>query len=368
MGITWVILICMVIVFIQSFILGGFSLSRVSYTREFNKSTCYVGDTVEIVEVITNAKPLPVIWLRMESTIDASLQFHAVTGIDIHQGERSQHHKSLFTLFPYRRIRRRHEVRCVKRGIYRMDSVVMTAGDLLGINTRSRKINLKANLVVYPSIVPMQEVPLPSHNWQGDISVRRWIVDDPFIISGVRQYRYGDGMNQISWKATARTGQLQVYQRDYTADHRLVVLLNVEVAESMWDIVTDEALIEKGIAYAATIIMNAISQGMTAGFGHNAHYLERTADTFRIPSHGGNEHLLSILDAMSRIQMKRKIAFDSMLEEELADNSEKNDYMIISAHMTPIITNRIEQLRAKGHSVQFLSLEKESLVREESAI
>ena len=343
-------------------------MSRVSYSRAFNQSTCYVGDTVEIVEVITNAKPLPVIWLRMESTIDASLQFHTVTGIDIHQGERSQHHKSFFTLYPYRRIRRRHEVRCTKRGIYRMESVVMTAGDLLGIKTHTRKINLQANLVVYPSLVPMQEVPIPSHNWQGDISVRRWIVDDPFIISGVRQYRYGDGMNQISWKATARTGQLQVYQRDFTSDHRLVVLLNIEVTEAMWDIVTDEALIEKGIAYAATIIMNAISQGMTAGFGHNAHSLDRSMETFRMPSYGGNEHLLSILDAMSRLQMKRKLAFHSLLEEELVDNLEKNDYMIITAHMTPIIADHMERLRAKGHSVQILSLEKESLAGRETAL
>ena len=83
----------------------------------------------------------------------------------------------------------------------------MTAGDLLGIKDPFSQNNLQANLVVYPSIIPMQEVPLPSHNWQGDISVRRWIVDDPFIISGVREYRAGDGMNQISWKATARTGQ-----------------------------------------------------------------------------------------------------------------------------------------------------------------
>src|SRR5690554_1182392 len=166
MGITWVIILCALIIVIQSFILGRYALARVSYTRDFNKTTCYVGDEVEIVEVITNAKPLPVIWLRMESTIDANLQFRGVTGIDIHEGEKSQHHRSFFTLHPYRRIRRRHEVRCMKRGIYRLDSVVMTAGDLLGIKAHSRKITLQANLVVYPAIVPMQEVPLPSHNWQ----------------------------------------------------------------------------------------------------------------------------------------------------------------------------------------------------------
>lgn len=368
MGISLVIIICLVIVGIQSLILGGWSLSRVSYTRNFNKSTSYVGDVVEIVEVITNAKLLPVMWLRMESTIDSSLQFHGVTGIDIHEGERSQHHKSFFTLLPYRRIRRRHEVRCTKRGIYRLESVVMTAGDLLGIKVRSRRIALQADLVVYPSIIAMEEIPLPFHNWQGDFSVRRWIVDDPFIISGVRDYRAGDGMNQISWKATARTGKLQVFQRDFTSDHRLVVLLNVEVSEGMWDIVTDESLIERGISYAATIITKAISEGMSAGFVHNAHSLEKSVETLRIPSQGGSEHLLTILDAMSRIQMRKKLAFHSLLEEELMDNTENNDYVIISSHITESISNLIDRLRVMGHSVQILLLEKDNLERRETAI
>jgi hypothetical protein len=71
---------------------------------------------------------------------------------------------------------------------------------------------------------------------------------------------------------------------------------------------------------------------------------------------------------MSRIQMKRKIAFHSLLEEELMDNTENNDYIMISAHITPIIGKYIDQLRVKGHSVQVLSLEKDDLERRETAI
>ena len=93
----------------------------------------------------------------------------------------------------------------------------------------------------------------------------------------------------------------------------LVVLLNIEVSEGMWDVVTDEALIEQGISYAATIITNAISQGMTAGFAHNAHSWDQTVRRSESLHKGDSEHLLTILDAMSRIEMKRKLAFHSLL-------------------------------------------------------
>ena len=65
MGITWVIVTAFIISLIQGFVFGRWSLSRISYSREFNVSTCYADDTIEMIEVIANAKPLPVIWLRM---------------------------------------------------------------------------------------------------------------------------------------------------------------------------------------------------------------------------------------------------------------------------------------------------------------
>ena len=63
--------------------------------------------------------------------------------------------------------------------------------------------------------------------------MRRWIVDDPFMLAGVREYQYGDSMRDVNWKATAKTGNLQVNQRDFTADRRLMVYLNVEDHEKM---------------------------------------------------------------------------------------------------------------------------------------
>jgi uncharacterized protein (DUF58 family) len=367
MGIAWVLVLAAVITILQSFVLGRWALSRLSYTRQFNVSTCFAGDTIEMVEVIENAKPLPVLWLRTESTIDAHLRFQNQEEFDIDQGQTSQHHKSLFTLMPYRRIRRRHKVYCSNRGIYQLESVSITGGDALGMQVKSKSISTQAKLTVYPQIIPMQELPIPSHDWQGDVTVRRWIMDDPFLVSGVRPYRNGDPMNRISWKATARTNHLQVQQHEYTADQRLYIYVNVELSETMRGAVTDQPLIEKGLCYAATLASEAIANGLTVGFGHNAHSQDRPSEFVKVPSMGGREHLMALFEVMTLLEMKHRLPFHQYLEEDVLVMAERRDYMLITAHLSESIQQQIDRLRLADHSVQILRLEKESSKVEEVA-
>ena len=139
-----------------------------------------------------------------------------------------------------------------KDEVYTLDSAAITCGDLFGLQEISKTFQIDANLVVYPKILSMEDILLPSHSLQGDVVVRRWIVEDPFIISGVREYNYGDPLNRINWKATARTGQLQVRNNDFSAHPRILIYLNVDISEDMWEAVTDRERIEKGISYAAS--------------------------------------------------------------------------------------------------------------------
>src|SRR5699024_9228119 len=147
-----------------------------------------------------------------------------------------QFHKSLFSLKPYKKITRWHDVTCLKRGDYRMETVTMTSGDPLGFNPKHRVINVSnANILVYPNLVPLGDIPFPTHSWMGYITVRRWIVEDPFLTAGVREYTHGDSMNAINWKATARTGNLQVNKKDFTADPHLMIYLNFDdIEEDIW--------------------------------------------------------------------------------------------------------------------------------------
>lgn len=412
MSIFVLLLSMFALVSLQAAVFGRYGVSRIRYSRQFRVAECYAGDTIELVEVIENHKWLPVPWIRVESMIDAALRFRTEEAVHIDEGRKTQYHKSLFTLGPYRRIRRRHKITCTKRGVYRLSSVTVTSGDLLGIMERTRRYPVDAELVVYPAVTGMEDVPLPSHGWQGDVTVRRWLVDDPFTVAGVRDYRSGDPMKLIHWKATARAGSLQVYRREFTAERRLMVMLNVEDRETTRDLVHHEEVIERGITYAATIVSDAIRQGLAVGFGHNGHRVERTegngrtaegtmpdgtvrqsrlfrgggaernagsrllrgavpptggeeppasagpaSGCGRVPVGGGREHLMAILEEMARIELRRRVWFHDFLEPDCAAADEKRDYILITAHLSDALRERIRRLEEAGHSVEVLHLE-----------
>ena len=148
---------------------------------------------------------------------------------------------------------------------------------------------MHVELLVYPRLVNRDDIPLLSSRWQGDVTVQRWIMPDPFLVSGAREYRYGDTMNSIHWKATARSQRLQVYNREFTADPRLLIVVNSQVTETMWDAVTDPELVEKALSYAATLAEHAVSRGVPVGFGYNGWLLNHQGFPFtaRLKAAGG---------------------------------------------------------------------------------
>jgi uncharacterized protein (DUF58 family) len=359
MGIPWLLFAALLVVIAQSVIFRYFGQKGITYRRSFNTKACFQGEEIELVEQIANRNVIPVPWLRLESLIHAGLKFQRQFNLDINSGSMFQNHKSLFSLLPFTRVTRRHRVVCLQRGFYRLNSASLTCGDLLGLYRHTKQLSLDVELVVYPKPAAVEEIAMPFRSWQGEQSVKRWIVDDPFMISGVREYRYGDSMNAINWKSTARSGRLQVHQRDYTADRRLMIVLNVEDHEKQWNQVSDSELIERGIAFAAGFAQMAIEQGLEAGFGTNGYLTDLPHEPVRIEPQRGSEQLTLLLDTMAKLVIARRVAFEDWLDEMAASGMSNLDVLIISAYVSDKMLHPIERIRGNGNSVEVFMLQNE---------
>lgn len=365
MSVHWLLFITLLILSIQVILFRAFGHKGLKYERYFSTRGCFEGEEAEMVERIANRNIVPVPWLRLESLIHAGLRFYSQANLDINNGQLFQNHKSMFSLMPYTQITRRHRIYCSKRGCYRLNTASLTYGDLVGLYRNTLKLSLDAELLVYPKLASLEELALPSHSWQGDLVVRRWIVEDPFMISGAREYRYGDPLNGINWKATARSGRIQVHQRDFTADHRLMIYLNVEDHEKMWSQVNDEALFEKGLSIAAAIAQHATQLGMEVGFSTNAPSVD-SKEPVKVEAGNGAGHMTFLLETMAKVVVARSIPFDTLLEEEAAVGTTNQDILIISAYISDKMRIPMEQLRYQGNSIDTLLLQKE-LHREQQA-
>ncbi|NKI22951.1 DUF58 domain-containing protein [Paenibacillus dendritiformis] len=358
MPLHWLILFLGLALAAQGMLYRRWALRRVSYTRTFSKQKLFAGEKVEMTETIGNDKLLPLPWVRLESMMPSALRFGKQQNLEMDVGELSQNHRSLFALQPYTRVIRRHQITCVKRGIYRLDSVTMTAGDPFGVFDAVRRIPLGLELTVYPALIPLDQLPLSTKSWIGDIPVRRWILEDPFWKSGVRPYRPGDTLKSVHWKATARTNSLQVHKFDYTADRKLMILVNFETSDGMWSKVTIPEQVEKALSYAASIAHAAVKQGMETGVSCNGNLPGHTRGTaLTFPPGAGTVHLHRLFEWMAKLELELTMTFDTFLAQwEPAGDT---DYIIV----TPLPPSRqaegiANRMRMRGSAVEWLVLPK----------
>lgn len=293
----------------------------------------------------------------LESRIDPGLKFQSQEDLDIKYGE---YHKSFFSMGSYKKITRRHRIKCAKRGFYSLNSAVITCGDVLGMEETCKDIELSANLLVYPEIIRVEEIPFPVHNWLGEIAVRRWIVEDPFMISGVRDYNCGDPLNQINWNATARSGEIMVHKLEHTSSPSLMIYLNVDDSENVLGYVVNRDIIEKGITYAASIAHYALSKGIETGFGSNGYTVEHPKQVVRVAPGVGSEQLKLLLEVMARMVVAQSKAFSTFVEEDIFSGVTNRDYLFITCHVDEDIMSKIARLKSMGNSVEIIRLSPES--------
>lgn len=357
MNIAWFIVITIAIVTVHIYIYSRWSLARIEYVRTFSERTVFEGEDIEMTDELSNKKLLPVPWLRLESGMNKHLVFkhRSDRDSDVNYGG---HHRTLFSLMPFQKFRRTRALTCTKRGLYEFKKVALSAGDVFGFTETFKDVPSSAEIVVYPHIMDMKDMPLPVHSWLGDITVRRWIMEDPFLIAGVREYAYGDPMNMVNWKATARTNSLQINKNEYTADHELMIYVNFNQTDDIWRPIRDAALMEKAISYAATIAEYAVSEGMRTGFGCNS-YFTGSPDTeaIRIEPENSSQQLMYLLETMARLAVDSKKSINSFLEEDIEREREGNDILLITAIKTDKMQENIQKLESLGNAVEVFVVE-----------
>ena len=360
MNIVWIVAVSAMLAAAQALVFLLFNLRKLNYKRYFSKATAFEGDRLELVEVIRNIKLMPVPWLRAESRISPNLRFGHGTVSEEREISANRYHRSVFFMGPFSQITRRHRVTCLKRGHYEAGSVALTAGDLFGLSMKTKQVNMECALDVFPRLLSEDELDTPSTRWQGELAVKRWIMPDPFLTSGVRDYRAGDPQRDIHWRASARMGQLQVKVRDYTADPRMLVVLNVQTSEEQWGDLMDyeQEGIEQGVRIAATLCMRALNAGVEAGFASNACLQgdRGTGKTIYVRARNSRDQGEVLLMTMARMEIHREMSFPTFLET-LGDVS-NIDILILSTYDSEQIRYRIEELKRAGNSVIFMPLER----------
>src|SRR3990172_7103537 len=210
-----------------SYLSHRYCLDRVEFRRTFTPRRAFYGEDITLTLELTNRKLLPLSWIELTDELPEEVVPRRGRVIPSLR-QRRQELVHLFSLRWYERVRRRVTITCMARGYFPLGPAHLRSGDLFGITSHSRYIESTDYLIVYPRIVPLEALGIPSLHPLGDQRSRRPLLEDPTRTVGVRDYQPADPLRRIHWKATARMGQMQTRQYEATTAHRLVIFLNMD--------------------------------------------------------------------------------------------------------------------------------------------
>ena len=197
---------------------------RVYASVAFESDGIACGEPSAVIEVVENRKRLPLPMIKVKFQTSRELHFTSGKGSRITD---RYYRNDVFHLKGYEKITRRVEFVAARRGFYEIREMDLVGSDLFMSDQFVSALPVDTGLIVYPrerAFPSLDHVFVSLLGMQGS---RRSLVDDPFSFRGLRAYQPGDSERLVNWRASARTEELLVNQREYVSMRPVHLYLNL---------------------------------------------------------------------------------------------------------------------------------------------
>lgn len=268
-------------------------------TRECNRLTAYIGESVAVVIKLENRGTLPIAWVLAEDLLPRHALIHdppslRPVGKRLHLamlGPRSQR-----TVY--------YQVECNRRGYYQIGPLVLETGDVFGLHRRYRVATEPHFLLVYPKVIPLAGFDLASRRPVGEVKMSYRLFEDPTRMAGVRRYERGDPLNRIHWRATARTGELHSKIYEPTTVAGITVLLDFHQGSfaAKHEPVRSELAITAAVSLASAVFEMGQQVGLVTNARDAADRIRQEGWDFDIRTRDAARKAAAMTETSTRLQ------------------------------------------------------------------
>lgn len=349
----------------------------------------FYGEKLKTTIRAENKSLLPILWLRLEEFLPGRL-----TTLE-------EQHLSYFR--PGEKKEWSFTLKAKKRGLYKMGPLRWEAGDFLGYDLTKAFLK-ELEFYIYPRILEIEELGLPSRLPFGNSKWPQPIYKDPYQNAGIREYQASDRMNKIHWKATAKTGELKSRKNESTVSIDTALILNF--SQEDYGLRFLERKTELAVTAAASIAYYLNKAGQSFKFISNAviegerkeelaayqnqlqkndeekaenqsgaseskvkssdlkeKELENSAgdnqdaeeiDTFiNLPAGSGDSHLQELLEILARVDITKADNFINLLTEEV-DLAWGGTLIIFTEKDDQKLMQTVTNLMQRGYNVKIM--------------
>jgi uncharacterized protein (DUF58 family) len=340
------------------------ALSKLVIERHFHDHAFW-GEKIPITLRLKNENRLALPWLQFSEAIATELRGADATDyvLSLRGGETAE-----FTYTLHSR----------RRGYYKVGPLRVQTGDLFGLQTERHGQVPASYFTVYPRLIPLTQLGLPSRLPFGTIASQQRLFEDPARPMGVRNYVSGDSLRQINWKVSAHTRNLMVKTFQPAISLETAVLLNLHSDDSTSRGRND--FVEWGIIAAASLAAHLIDQRQAVGFHSNGldplhgadesnfdeesgrlrrHQLTsgHTAIAPAIAARNGRPHLMKILERLARLESENTIPFVDWVQPACAHLSWGVTILAITPSSDEATCHALHRLVRSGFNPVLIAIE-----------
>ncbi|MEW5868985.1 MAG: DUF58 domain-containing protein [Chloroflexota bacterium] len=280
----------------------------------------FLGEKVRVRLHVQNTGWLPLAWMRVRESLPVELFS-------------SGPYQRVVTVSPKSEMSLEYWLDCRKRGYYPLGPLDLSSGDVLGAGGTHWRSEPVEFLTVYPKIIPLRQVKLPSQAPLGTLRHNQPIFEDPSRIWGKRDYVAGDSLRRVDWKSSANIGRLQVKLFEPSIALETTIFLNLNAGD--YEMRTRYDVPELAIVVAASLASWVINVRQAVGLATNGiDPLLGEAPPPPLPPRRGRSHLLRLLETLARIQVEETYSLADLLQQE--------SHSLAWGTTLVVVTNRID--------------------------
>lgn len=280
----------------------------------FQEEGIWEGQESILSEIVENQKKIPLTMLKVKFQTDRHLLFADSKGS---RTTDKFYRNDIFQIGRMEKVTRVLHFTAGRRGYYTIREADLVASDLFLTAQYTAVTTIDhCSLYVYPKPFSHPDFKQSLKQLNGEVLAKRHLLEDPFEYRGIREYQPQDDLKSINWKATARTGDFKVNQKNYTAEKSVRIFVNLEDT----GILKKEDCVEASLQIATALLLLFLEQGMQVAVYCNGVDVIRE-DPCILEAGGGVRQREAVLRAFSRIDTTKPVLpftelFGARLEED----------------------------------------------------
>ena len=345
--ILFALFVIAVLVFIGARRAKARALELLEYGRALSTDGIFTGESLELTETAKNPTWYPLFNVKIEFYVPAGLE---IDGLKCDEYTKLT---SVFNIPPYATVTKKHAITALKRGHFVISNP----------SFRHKKVEYSFDIPLdfygYPDFFgAVTEMPADILKAGNAVSSRKYI-EDPFFLSSIREYRAGDPLRSINFKASVRSfsgGARRLMCNSYDSSRSYDTMIFLDLNRYP-DINLHSAVqLENGLKYACYLFCEALENGGRVGFAVNSSHVGQSFSYIKCGS--GELHTKKMLRQFAVLDYysAREYSVSALMRGCINDLKSGTDIFLITPFVDEGTGEMITLLERAGRNISVIKI------------